>query len=204
MTSGVMAMPRKQRRYVSELANPIVWPALPTFEGAVTAKRVKEFWGRWKRDQRDAERNVAQALLRKISLLMKHHGIADERDMAALVWALASEHVPGFKIVPETKTKRGRKKEWDGLKLQELYDAVHSVKKNHNYNDRQAIKFISSNYQYSAEWGPPATYTGSKKQWVETLESRLQDAKKYATYVNSLPEFFKNIRADMLRAKFRK
>jgi hypothetical protein len=199
-----MAVPRRQRRYVGELATPIVRPAPPTFEGAVTAKRAKEFWDRWKRRQRDAERNVSQKLLRKMSLLMKHYGIANARDTAALAWALATEHVPGFKVVSETKTKRGRKKQWDGPKLQALYNAVHTVKKAHNYNDRQAIKFIAANNKYAGKWGPPKTYKGSKQQWVETLESRLQDAKHYVAYLDSLPKTLSELRLTFDRKKFRK
>src|SRR4029077_5806090 len=85
------------------------------------------------------------------------YGITDENDTTALAWELAFNHVPGFKTVPEVHTKKGRKKEWHGGKLRELYDIVQSVKEQHKFNDRQALKFVSNNSQYAEFWGPPKT-----------------------------------------------
>jgi hypothetical protein len=195
-------MPAKKRRYTGELAKPIVWPAPPTFWGAVTEERVHKFWRDYENHQRKAEQCVKQKLLQKMSLLMKHFKIADEGDAAALARALAREHVPGFKIVQEETTKRGRKKEWHGGKLQALYDAVRSVKTKHRFTDRRALTFMSNNPEFASTWGSPRDYTGSPKQWVETLESRLQDAKRYVSYIESLPALLENIAAE--KEKFRK
>jgi hypothetical protein len=197
-------MPVKQRRYTGELAKPIVYPDTPTFWGAVTEGRVRKYWRDYENHQRKTEQRVNQKLLLKMSLLMKHFKITNEDDAASLAWALAFEHVPGFKIVPERKAKRGRKKDWHGGKLQALHDAVRSVKQRHKFNDRQAMKFISNNPQWSETWGPPSSYKGSNKQWIETLESRLQDAKRYVTYIESLPETLEKIRTGLLRKKFRR
>jgi len=197
-------MASRRRRYAGELATPIVWPAPPTFWGAVTDERVKEFWRNYERHQQEAEQSVEQQLWRKLSLLMKHFKIADENDTMALVWALASEHVPGFQLVPEGGPKKGRKKEWHGEKLLALYDAVQSAKNQHNFNDRQALTFISSNSLPAKTWGPPANYKGYKKQWIETLESRLHDAKRYVAYIESLPGRIEKIRKGLSLGKFRK
>jgi hypothetical protein len=199
-----VVMGSKKRRYTGELARPVIRPAPPTFEGAVTPKRVKEFWRRHKHHERDAKCRVEEELLRKMSLLMKHYGVADENDMTRLVWALASDHVPGFRIVPERQTKVGRKKEWHGLKLQALFDAVKVVKEKHHFNDRQALHFISTNNEYAGIWGPPASYNGSRAQWAETLESRLHDAKGYVARSASDFEEFQQIRSSFLRKKSRK
>ena len=196
---------QRRRRYGGELAKPIVWHDPPTFWGAVTKKRVRQFWRDYKRQERETEEKVSQTLLHKMSLLMKHHNIADEDDAWALAWALAYEHVPSFKIVPEKRTKRGRRKEWHGGKLSALHEAVQTVKNKHNFNDRQALKFISKNSEWVGTWGPPANYTGSQKQWIETLESRLQDAKRYVSWIDSSPrKAIEDARADALRKKFRK
>ena len=197
-------MPAKRRRYAGELATPIVWPARPTFEGAVTEERVQEYWRKYENHQREVGQRVEQKLLEKISLLMKHYGITDENDTTALAWELAFNHVPGFKTVPEVHTKKGRKKEWHGGKLRELYDIVQSVKEQHKFNDRQALKFVSNNPQYAEFWGPPKRYQGSKQQWVETLESRLQDAKRYVAWIDSLPARLNQIAEAVVREKFRK
>jgi hypothetical protein len=201
---GVVVMPAKRRRYAGELATPIIWPAPPTFEGAVTDERVQNFWRDYENHQRDVEQRVTQKILQKMSLLIKHFEIADEDDAAALALALATEHVPGFKIVQEGKPKKGRKKYWDGEKLMALHSAVQQVRHHHNFNDRLALKFISNNSQWSKNWGPPPGYKGSKKQWIETLESRLQDAKRYVRYIDSLPALLKDIRAGVIREKFPK
>jgi hypothetical protein len=196
-------MPAKQRRYTGELANPIVLPNPPPFWGAVTEERVRKHRRDYEKHHREAQRHVNRKLLHKMSLLLKHFKIADKDSATALVWALAFEHVPGFRIVQEERAKAGRKKEWHGEKLQALYDAVQLVKRKHGYNDRQTLKFISNNPEFTGIWGPPANYRGSQRQWIETLESRLQDAKRYVSYIESLPAVLENIRATT-REKFRK
>jgi hypothetical protein len=197
-------MPVKQRRYAGELAKPIVWSNPPTFWGAVTKKRVCKYWRDYKNHRRKAEHDVNQKLLKKMSLLKKHFEITDQSDAAALAWALAFKHVPGFKIIQEEKAKRGRKKEWHGDKLHALYDAVQSLKSKHRFTDRQALTFMSNDRsKFASIWGPPKVYRGSPKQWVETLESRLQDAKRYVADIESLPAQLQELSA-MSNAKFRK
>ena len=168
----------------------------------MTEERVQEYRRKYENHQREAGQRVEQKLLEKISLLMKHYGITDENDTTALAWELAFNHVPGFKTVPEVHTKKGRKKVWHGGKLRELYDIVQSVKEQHKFNDRQALKFVSK--QYAEFWGPPKSYQGSKQQWVETLESRLQDAKRYVAWIDSLPARLNQIAEAVAREKFRK
>jgi hypothetical protein len=197
-----VAMRAKRRRYAGELATPIMSPAPPTFEGAVTDERVKQFWEARQQHQQEAENRAAEKLLEKMSLLTKHYGIADENDLGALAWALACEHVPGFRVVVEEKTKRGRKRKWDGPMLQELFEAVQSVKKQHRYNDRQALAFLVS--RRDSPWRLPVNHKGTKQQWIETLESRLQDAKQYVSYIESLPQTLSDIASQVLRKKFRK
>ena len=197
-------MPRKGRRYLGKLATPIIWHASPTFEGFVSEKRVKEFWKKHDRHQREMKESVNKQIAEKLSLLMQFYGIANENDMGALALALATEHVPGFKIVPQSGAKRGRKKKWDGPMLQALSHAVLSVKEKHRFTDRQALHFISENDQYRATWGSPASYRGSKLQWVETLESRLQDAKQYQALVASVFATLQQSRPSQRRKKFRK
>ena len=81
---------------------------------------------------------------------------------------------------------------------------MQSVKEQHKFNDRQALKFVSNNPQYAEFWGPPKRYQGSKQQWVETLESRLQDAKRYVAWIDSLPARLNQIAEAVVREKFRK
>ncbi len=141
----------------------------------------------YEKQWQEAEDRVKRKLWQKMSRLMRHFKITDG-DMGSLAWALAIEHVPGFKIVPENKAKRGRKKKWDGEKLQALFDAVQTVKTKHNFTDRQALKFIATNSEFKDTWGAPASHPGSFEQWIETLESRLQDAKGYIKHLEALQE----------------
>jgi hypothetical protein len=200
---GVMTAERP-RRYSGKLATPIICPSPPTFSGAVTDERVKKFRNDYDAHRRKVQQNVARQLAKKMALLMKQYEIADKRDLKELAWALAFEHVPGFKIVPDTGIMRGRRKEWHGRKLKALYDDVQSVKRQHNYNDRQALKFMSQNPQFAKTWGPPSSRKGFHKEWVETLESRLHDAKRYVSFLESLPTLIEDARAAVLRRKFRK
>jgi hypothetical protein len=78
------------------------------------------------------------------------------------------------------------------------------VKQKHSFTDRQTLNFISENDEYKVTWGPPASYRGSKLQWVETLESRLQDAKRYDAFVTSFFATFHQRRPSGRRRKFRK
>jgi hypothetical protein len=180
-----VVMPAKRRQYSGKLATPIIWDVSPTFEGLVSDERVKEFWKRHNRHQRKVKQRVNKQISEKLSLLMEFYGIANKNDMGALALALATEHVPGFKVLPQGGKKRGRKKMWDGPNLQALLQAVLTVKEKHRFTDRQALHFISENDEYAVIWGPPVSYRGSKRQWVETLESRLQDAKRYGAFVES-------------------
>jgi len=195
-------MGAKKRRYSGELANPIVIPAPPTFEGAFTDERVRQFRETRQQHRQEAEDRAGEKLLEKMSLLMKHYGIADESDFATLAWTLACEHVPGFRVVPEEKTRRGRKRKWDVPTLQKLLDTVNSLKGQHG-TDRRALTFMVRNEQHASTWGPPLNHKGSKEQWVETLESRLQDAKRYIARLDSLHKEFSDIQTALLK-KFRK
>jgi hypothetical protein len=197
-------MRTKRRRYTGALATPVVAPTPPTFEGAVTSERVAQYWERYEQHQQDTRRQLDAELGAKLSLLMAHYDIDERSDdaMGELAYLLACEHVPGFRIVKEAKSTRGRKREWDGPRLTELYNAVESAKGEHNLNDRLALAFLAS--RPNSIWNPPPRHKGLKQQWVETLESRLQDAKKYVASIESLPEEFAAIRSEVLAEKFRK
>ena len=165
---------------------------------------MKEFWQDCEKHESKAERAVAQKLEHKMKLLMQHYRISDYKNMSALAWALAFEHVPGFKIVPAMKTKKGRKRKWDGHRLQELFETVHMLKSKHGLKDKQALKFMANNERYAAIWGPTQSHKGSKQQWIETLESRLQDAKRYVRRIATLKTLGEEDDEEALRAKFRK
>jgi hypothetical protein len=60
-----------------------------------------------------------------------------------------------------------------------------------------------NNQQHAATWGVPKGHKGSKQQWIETLEARLQDAKRFRKHVaqekrrhseNRRATFFRNFR----------
>ena len=196
--------PVKRRRYVGELAVPIISPDPPTFEGAVTRERVQKFWRNHRKHERKAEQLIKQKISQKMGLLMKHYGISDPNDMSALALALAFAHVPGFKIVPETKTKKGRKRIWDGPRLLELFETVEMLKSKHNFTEKIALKFMVNNEQYAAVWGPPPTHKGSKEQWIETLQSRLKDAKRYVRRREMFLTMGRDTDPKALREMFRK
>jgi hypothetical protein len=178
--------PRRGRRYTGKLAAPIRIPAPPTFSGAVTAERLEKFRREHAKHQKKTAAAVRRQINQKLEALLKHHRIHGS-DMQALFWALLSAHVPGFKIITGGGEKRGRKRHWDGPRLVALYRDVEAAKTPQRRTDRQALKFLVKNEP--DRWGPPKGRQHNERQWIETLESRLQDAKRYDRFVESLPGF---------------
>jgi hypothetical protein len=171
-------MPTRQKRYTGPLASPIIWRSAPPFSGAVTDERVEQYWKDYEEHQQQAQKDVDQQFKEKLSLLMDHYGLADKEDMTSLAMALACEHVPGFRIEIPTKTNKGRKRQWESDKLEDLLNTVESLQKKLGFNDRTALSFIVADREYAKTWGKPPTHKGNKQQWIETLESRLQEAKR--------------------------
>jgi hypothetical protein len=178
--------PRRGRRYTGKLASPIRISAPPTFSGAVTAERLEKFRREHAKHQRKTAAAVRRQINQKLGALLKHHGIRGD-DMGALFWAVVSAHVPGFKIITGGGEKRGRRRHWDGPRLVALYRDVEAAKTPQRRTDRQALKFLLQNDR--ERWGPPKGHRHNERQWIETLESRLQDAKRYDRFLKSLPEF---------------
>jgi hypothetical protein len=205
VVDAVVTMPAKRnpRRYAGALASPIILRSPPPFWGAATKDRAAEHWKAYERDQQQTESDVKRQVTEKLSLLMDHYGIDDKEDMAALAIALAFEHVPGFEIVVPEKSKKGRKRKWDDSRLEALLETVGSIKKQHSFTDRQALKFMVNNKQHAMTWGPPSNHKGSPSKWIETLESRLQEAKRNRKVPQSIIQDLWSIAQDR-SAKFRK
>jgi hypothetical protein len=201
---AVVTMPAKRNphRYTGALASPIIWPFPPAFWGAATEDRTAKYWKAYARHQKQTENVVRRLVTERLSLLMDHYGISDKEDMAALAFALAFEHVPGFKIVTPKKSNKGRKRKWDSSRLENLFETVESIKRQHSYSDRQVLKFMVNNERHAVTWGPPSNHKGSQQQWIETLESRLQEAKRIRRDVQSHVQALRRI-AQELAPKFR-
>jgi hypothetical protein len=197
--------------YTGDLATPVVVPIPPAFEGAVTPKRVAKYWARYAQYQQDARAQLSAELGRRMLLLLKHFDIDEQNDdaMSELAYLLACEHVPGFRVLEpgfpaleEAKTQRGRKRKWDFDLLQALHAAVQSAKKQLNFNDRQALTFLAS--LPNSAWERPPAHKGTKRQWIETLETRLQEAKRQVATSEDLARTLDEVRAEVLAPKFRK
>jgi hypothetical protein len=90
---------------------------------------------------------------------------------------------------------------WDPDRLEKLYETVESIKRKYNFTDRQALKFMVNHKEHAATWGVPKAHKGSKEQWIETLEARLQDAKSHRKLHEKAERELQEIEASM---KFRK
>jgi hypothetical protein len=163
---------KKKRRYKGELAKPI-------HVGSIPIETTSEEQSDWIKQQ-----FVEQELIEKLPLLMEYYKIADNDDYFSLALALARHHVPGFRVVQaKLKLKHGdwgavikdRCAEWPRERLLSLLGAVEEAKQKHGFStDREAIEFLMQ----KRKWQPRASYRGESKQRLETLESRLQDAKR--------------------------
>jgi hypothetical protein len=126
--------------------------------------------------RRDAEN-------RKLELLADHYGIASS-DFQGLALALARCFVPGFQFKdnlrplsaygaqPDAKLKPGRPAAWGATRLEQLFKEVRNYKATHRVTDRSALAALARK-----GWPPPPNHRGTRDQWLETLESRLQEAK---------------------------
>jgi hypothetical protein len=185
------------KRYSGRLVSPITRAQSPTFEGAFTQDRVADFHRALVQHDLTADNDQRRQEAEKIALLMEHYQIA-KNDMRALVLALARRHVPGFEVVPQ-KGRGGRPRKWDGPELVELVQAVEEAKQSKSCSDRNALKLITSKKAKTKRWCLPANHQGRREQWIETLESRLNEARKHVAYIDSLPKMLSD-----LQKKFRK
>jgi hypothetical protein len=141
---------------------------------------------------------IDERRVEKLSLLMDHYGISDKADFLSLALALAIDHVPGFGIDPTPlrleqisngvalvvqDNRTGRRPEWPPEQLDSLLSAVEDAKRKHGLlTDRKAIEVVARN----PKWRLPANHKGNHEQWLETLESRLQDAKRHKRQIEHL------------------
>jgi hypothetical protein len=86
-------------------------------------------------------------------------------------WRLRLSTSPASK----SKSNKGRKREWDSSRLENLFETVESNKRQHSYSDRQALKFMVNNERHAVTWGPPSNHKGSRQQCVEVLRRIAQD-----------------------------
>jgi hypothetical protein len=117
----------------------------------------------------------------KLPLLFAHYRIDPKHEDAweRLALRLIVDHVPGFAASSGGGRRVGRPKKWDYARLHRLRVTVDAVKKQHpTYTDKAACKLIATAADYKQTWGQPAGHKGTKSGWVETLESRLQDARR--------------------------
>jgi hypothetical protein len=151
---------------------------------------------------------IAQKWFEKLNLLMKHYSIADPNDWFSLALALAVDHVPGFQVwntlgfeqidqgirlvVHVGRKKTGRPMKWPVQRLDDLLNDVEKTKKQCGVKrDREALDRIAR----LRKWAPPANHRGERSQWIETLESRLQEAKALRRNANKLLEILRNNRS---------
>ena len=181
--------PKSKRRWKGELAKPIRRKVnrprgLAVTDDETAARANEEMEGLY-------QQATKEKYLTKLHLLMEHYGIADKNDFRSLALELAIDHVPGFRIDPTPlrlekisddglalvvqDNNRGRRLEWTPARLGRLLDAVEDTKKKFKLSaDREALSVLAGR----PEWSLPANHKGDPEQWLETLESRLQDAKR--------------------------
>jgi hypothetical protein len=163
-------MKAKRRRGKGELDKPIYVGSIP-----IKATNVEQ--------QEWIEQVAEQAAIEKLPLLMERYGIADKDDYFSLALALARDFVPGFQVKETTlKLKHGnwgaviratKTTKWPPGRLLRFLHAVEEAKQRHGFStDREAIRLIMQ----KGEWRRPIDR--DEQKWLETLESRLHDAKR--------------------------
>ena len=149
---------------------------------------------------------MGRTLSEKLPLLLQHYAIEDETDYFGLALALARDHVPGFSVTSreyklsngtsgavEPKTKTGRTRSWTSERLSQLLDDVENIKREQKIaEDREALHFLARK-----KWKPGSNHRGGNKQWVETLESRLQEEKSNRRNADNLLTMLEKIRSEL-------
>src|SRR5262249_33516937 len=159
-------MKPKKPRYKGELGKPIYVGSIP-FEAA----------------NEEQQERIEQAAIKKLPLLMEHYKIPNKDDYFSLALALAKDWVPGFQVKPvAVKLDHGswgavirdtKPTKWPPERLLKLLNAVAETKRKHALSkDREALKIL----RQKGEWSRP--YNRDEQKWLETLESRLQEAKR--------------------------
>jgi hypothetical protein len=132
---------------------------------------------------RDEKR--AQVESSKLEQLATHYGVPSD-DFRSLALAIARDLIPGFRFIDplrpltswgpqyEEKLKTGRPGIWDFDRLEELLNEVNALKKSTTATDSEALAHLAR----KKKWRPPTNHRGGSGKWLETLESRLQDAKR--------------------------
>jgi hypothetical protein len=200
-----MAVAKTKHRWQGELARPIrprvIRPLNLCFVDPNNIAQANEEMARL------TEEAIAQEYFQKLDLLMKHYSIPDPNDWFSLALALAVDHVPGFQVennfgieqigpgiglvVHTGHKKTGRRITWSVEHLEDLLDDVEKAKKRYGLTrDREALSRMAR----LQKWAPPANHRGGWSQWIETLESRLQEAKALRRKVNKLLEILRNSR----------
>jgi hypothetical protein len=116
---------------------------------------------------------------RKLRLLAIHYDIDSSLESAHyyffLANAVAANHVPGFKI--RNYPRSGRKKIWSSERLEELRVRVGSRKQKLGIKatDKEALRRMADDP--TDPFFKSGLNREEKARYVETLESRLQDAK---------------------------
>jgi hypothetical protein len=161
------------------------------FKGPVTPKRAEEYARAVDRQVAMHNKKLVAAKEQRVEALFKHFGL-EQGDWQSLALRLAAQHVPGFQISRTLAIRnltdedvlgfhivgqtRGKTKEWDAGKLARLLQQYrdHVISHPHCY-DRDALRALKK----KDEW----------KGWkLETLESRLQDAKSQHRHIQRLCE----------------
>jgi hypothetical protein len=195
-----MGAAKAKRRWQGELARPIRPKVIrPLSLCFVTPDNVAKANEEMIRLTNEA---IEQKFKQKLDLLMTHYSISDREDWYSLALALAVDHIPGFQVenklgleqidggislvVHRGRKKVGRRNKWSVDRLCELLSDVEKRKKQSDLkSDREALRQIAS----LRKWGPPANHPGD---WVETLESRLQEAKKLRRNLDKILEILRN------------
>jgi hypothetical protein len=163
-------MKPKKPRYKGELGKPI-------YVGSIPIEAANE------EQQERIEQGFEQAAINKLPLLMEHYKIPNEDDYFSLALALAKDWVPGFQVTTvRVKLRHGtwgavirdtKPTKWPPERRLKLLNAVAETKQKYALSkDRDALKILMR----KKEWSRPCNR--DEQKWLETLESRLQDAKR--------------------------
>ena len=209
---ALMTKRRKKIKYPSEISKPVVLIrqhgfAVPDPNTASGREAILQA-------NREMFELHAKAVEEKLRLLLSYYHVEKKDDWFSLAVRLASDHVPGFErainqlnelyvgkepavafsgLMPIRGKLSGRPRTWPIDRLLSLARAVEQIKQADKLSkDRDALRRLARR----RDWRPPANHRGDSDSWVETLESRLQDAKSFLRREDNILNIMKKLISD--------
>lgn len=123
------------------------------------------------KDRQSESRRISVATMEKLFALARHYDIDDEDYTAwatKMMFRLADEFVPGFKVSWGDEPKVGAKKKWNGSRYSELVADVALLQmENPHRSDSDAVRLLMKEERFGDRWGKAKNEASLRNRLIE-------------------------------------